>query len=74
MVISVKVITGASKNRIKNESGICKVYLTARPVKGKANEALLGLMAEQHGVKKRNVKILRGEKSNRKLVEILFDK
>ena len=48
-----------------------KVYLTAPAVEGKANKALIEFLSEHFGVKKRDIKILLGEKSRNKVVEIL---
>ena len=70
MILQVKVITRAKKNAVKKEGEVLKVYLTAPPVQGKANKALIGLLSEYFGVKKSNVRILRGEKSSRKVLEV----
>lgn len=44
--------------------------LTAPPVEGKANAALVALLAERLGVRKSDVAILRGQKGRDKLVEV----
>ena len=49
---------------------ILKVKLTAPPVDGSANEQLIALIAEVTGVKKSQIRIVRGLSSKRKLVEI----
>ncbi len=45
-----------------------KVRLTAPPVDGKANAALVALLAQEFGLAKRAVEILRGESERTKLV------
>lgn len=47
-----------------------KVRLTAPPVDGAANEALIALLAEQLDVPKRQVTIVRGSTGRQKTVEI----
>ena len=70
MIISVRVTPGAKKNLIKEEGGVTKVYLTAPPVEGKANEALIGFLAGHYGVKKRQIEIIKGLKSRTKTINI----
>lgn len=74
MLIDIKVITNAKKNSIKEESGVTKVYITALPVKGRANKALIKFLSEHFRVKKSDIRIIRGEKSNRKTLEITVKK
>jgi len=46
------------------------VRLAAPPVDGAANEALVALLAEQLGLPKRHISIVRGASSRQKIVEI----
>ncbi|AKF10171.1 Hypothetical protein DB32_007320 [Sandaracinus amylolyticus] len=50
--------------------GAMKVALTAPPVEGEANAALVALLAKKLGVAKRDVVLLRGETSRAKRVEV----
>jgi uncharacterized protein len=70
MKITLKVIPGAKNNRIIEEAGRMKVYLTAPPVEGKANEALVAFIAEHFHVKPRQVEIIKGLKSRNKIINI----
>lgn len=70
MRVSVKVIPGAKQNRLVEEPGRLKVYLTAPAVEGRANAALIGFLAEHFHVKKRRVSIVRGLTSREKVIEI----
>lgn len=70
MRLNIKVIPNAKQNKIVEEVGRFKVYLTAPPVGGKANKALIEFLAEHFGVKKNQIKIVRGEKSREKVVVV----
>ncbi len=70
MLISVKVVPRSSKNSIEWEQGNLKVRLTAPPVDGAANEALVALLAERLGLPKRSISIVRGTTGRQKMVEI----
>ncbi len=68
---TVKVIPKSSQNLIEELAPFqFKVKLTASPVGGKANEALIEVLAKHFGIKKSNVRILRGFSSSHKVVEI----
>jgi len=76
MIISVKVIPRSKKNSVEWESGgeegeRLRVRLTAAPVDGAANEALVALLAEWLGVPKRQVVVVRGATSRQKVVEVV---
>ena len=50
--------------------GVLKVALTAPPVDGEANAALLAFLARTLGVSKRQVTLARGATSKTKLIEV----
>ena len=50
--------------------GVLRVRLLAAPVEGRANEALVKLLAERLGVPRSRVAILRGMASRNKVVEV----
>jgi len=70
MRINIKVISNTKQNKLVEEPGRLKVYLTAPAVEGKANEALIEFLAEHFKIKKNKISIVRGEKSREKIVEI----
>ena len=74
MLIDIKVITNAKKNRIKEGPGVTVVYITALPVKGRANKALIKYLSAHFRVRKSDIRIIRGKKSNRKTLEITVKK
>jgi uncharacterized protein len=71
MIINIKVITKAKENKIRETAGGLRVYLTAVPEKGKANKAIVKLLAERYNKSKNQIEIISGEKSKNKKVEII---
>lgn len=70
MRITVQVIPRSSKNSLVWEQGVLKARLAAPPVDGAANDALIALLAERLGLPKRDMRIVHGATSRRKMVEI----
>jgi uncharacterized protein len=68
--IDVKVITKASRNCVKEEEGRVKVYVTAAPEKGKANKAVIELLAKYYGVSKSLITIIQGQTSTHKKIAV----
>jgi uncharacterized protein (TIGR00251 family) len=68
--IHVRVIPRSSKNLIEWEEGGLKVHVTAPPVDGAANTALVALLAQCLTVPKRDIQIVRGTAGRSKIVEI----
>jgi uncharacterized protein (TIGR00251 family) len=71
MRMSVRVIPRSSKNSITWEEGVLKVRLTAPPVDGAANEALIALLAQRLGLPKRDICIVQGATGRQKTIEII---
>ena len=70
MRINVRVIPRSSKNLIEWEEGGLKVRLTAPPIDGAANDALIALLAQCLGLHKRDIQIVHGTTGRHKIVEI----
>jgi len=69
---AVRVAPRASRDAIEGEhAGALKVRLSAPPVDGRANEALRRLLADRLNVAISAVRILGGEKSRNKRVQII---
>jgi len=62
-------ITGYKEDPATGEK-VLQVRVTAPPVDGKANKALIQLLAKEFKVPKSRIKILQGETSRDKLVEL----
>ena len=71
MLIKVKVQARASQEKIE-ETGIeeYKVWVTAPPAGGEANEALIDVLAEYFNIAPTKIRIKSGNKSAHKLVEV----
>lgn len=71
----IRVTPKASVNRIKVETLaedvlLVRVYVTTVPEDGKANAAVLKLLAKELGVSKSRLSILRGQTGRNKLIKI----
>ncbi|SPD72803.1 conserved hypothetical protein [uncultured Desulfobacterium sp.] len=70
-IVKVKVLPRSSRNQILGlEAGILKVKLTAPPIEGKANKALIQLLSKTIGIPKSNIEIISGERSSEKILRI----
>ena len=68
MRLEVKVVPGASRNRIAGWLGdALRVTVSAPPERGKANRAVADLLCEVLGV---DVRLLEGERSQRKIFDV----
>lgn len=70
MRISVVVKPGARENSVTQVGDDYLVNLKATPVDGKANKALIEVMAKHFQVRKAEVSIKSGHSSRRKLLDI----
>jgi uncharacterized protein (TIGR00251 family) len=70
-VIQIKLIPRSSKNEILDKQGtIYRVKVTAPPVEGLANDALIELLAKRLKVPKRDLEIQSGRRSRLKSVRV----
>jgi len=71
VVLTVRVVPRSSRNQIVGmENGALKIKLTAPPVEGAANAALIEFVAEWLSVRKSAVTIMSGDKARRKVVRV----
>ena len=71
LTLTLHVQPGAKRTEVAGLHGeALKIRLAAPPVEGKANDALIAWLAEVFAVPSRRVRLLRGEKSREKVVEI----
>ena len=69
--LRVHVTPGAREEGIVGwHGGSLRVKVRARPQKGRANQAVLGLLARRLGVAPANLSIVRGAASRDKLVQV----
>lgn len=71
--IAVRVTPRASKNEIAEilNDGTIKIRLTAPPVDGKANEALIAFLADIFGVNTSKLDIVAGFSGRDKLITVM---
>ena len=71
MRIYVRVTPRAGKNEVlKISDGEYKVKVTAVPEKGKANVAVIKLLADYFGVPKSSISIIGGKSTKTKIIDI----
>lgn len=70
MRITVRVIPRSRKNSMTWEQDTLKVHITAPPVEGAANEALIAFLAQCLNVPKRDIQIIHGLSGRQKILEI----
>lgn len=72
-ILRLKIVPNSSKNEIiKSEDGL-KVKITAQPVEGKANKALIEFLSKTFKISKSSFEIIKGETSKEKTVLITYN-
>jgi len=71
--LAIRVTPRSSKNEITEimNDGTIRIRLTAPPVEGKANDALVSFLAEVLDVPRSRIEIVAGETGRDKLVSVL---
>jgi uncharacterized protein (TIGR00251 family) len=70
-VLAVRVQPRSSKEAVAGISeGVVRIRLTAPPVEGKANEALLKFLSKKLGVSKGALELVAGDHGRNKLIRI----
>ena len=70
MRTTIKVILNAKEESVELKDGVLVVRVNKVPENGKANEAVVKLLAKHFKVAKSEVKIVRGMTGRNKVVEI----
>jgi uncharacterized protein (TIGR00251 family) len=71
ITLSIRIQPRASKNEItRMENGGLKIRLTAPPVDGAANEALIRLLTDKLSITRSQVEIVSGHTSRDKIIRI----
>lgn len=70
--ISVNVSPGAARSEVVGRHGEgWRVRIAATPERGRANEELVGLLATALGIPRAQVRVVAGQTSRRKIVEVV---
>lgn len=70
IILNLKISPNASKNMFVFEETGLKVKITAQPIDGKANKALIEFLSKQFKVPKTYFEIVKGETSKEKTILI----
>ena len=71
MRLEVRVQPKSSRNAVEEQAdGFLKVYVTAAPEGGRANQAVAALLAKHLGVPKSDIEIVRGHRGRDKVIEV----
>jgi uncharacterized protein (TIGR00251 family) len=68
--LNIKVIPNARKSKVVLEENRCKVYVNVPPEDGKANQAVIALLADFLNVKQKNIAIIKGKHAREKVIEV----
>lgn len=68
LIVNIKISPNSKKNEIINEGDFTKIKITAQPIDGKANKALVEFLSKNFKIPKTSIKILKGETSKEKTV------
>lgn len=69
--IDIRVAPRSSRDAVLGEhAGVLKIALTAPPVDGQANAALLSFLARKLGVAGKQIRITHGERGKTKRIEV----
>lgn len=67
-VVNIKISPNSSKNEIIKNGDEIKIKLTAQPIEGKANKALIEYLSKELKIPKTSIEIIKGETSKEKTI------
>ena len=68
ILVNIKIVPNSSKNDIVVEKEFVKVKITAQPIEGKANKALVEFLSKKLKIPKTSIEIVKGETSKEKTI------
>lgn len=75
MKITVTAHPNSKKPRVEKDLfGQLQVYISAPPLEGRANQAVVEALAEYFHIKKSQIQLTRGHKSKMKTFDLAFEK
>ncbi len=66
ILVNLKIIPNSSKNDIVLEDEFIKVKITAQPIEGKANKALVEFLSKKFKIPKTSIEIVKGDTNKEK--------
>lgn len=73
VLVNIKIVPNSSKNDIVLEDEFVKVKITAQPVEGKANKALIEFLSKKFKIPKTSIEIVKGETNKEKTLFLRTD-
>ena len=70
LILKLKIVPNSSKNEIIKTEEWLKVKITAQPIEGKANKALIDFLSKTFKISKSSFEIIKGETSKEKTILI----
>ena len=70
IIFNLRILPNSSKNEIIKSEDMIKVKITAPPVDGKANKALIEFLSKTFKIPKTSFKIIKGETSKDKTLSV----
>ena len=71
-IFNVRVIPRAKQNSITTDAdGTIRVHTTTAPTDGKANDAVVRMLAKHFNVPRSAINIVRGQTSHNKVIEVI---
>jgi uncharacterized protein YggU (UPF0235/DUF167 family) len=68
--IEVKIHTGSSRRGIEIKNSVHHLFTPKNPISGEANEDAIKIIAEKYRIAKKNITIIKGNKSRNKVFRI----
>ncbi|MBR1424017.1 YggU family protein [bacterium] len=68
VIVNIKISPNAKKNEIIKSSSETKIKITAQPIDGKANKAIVEFLSKEFKIPKTSIVILKGETSKEKTI------
>ena len=66
ILANIKIVPNSSKNDIILEEEFVKIKITAQPIEGKANKALIEFLSKKFKIPKTSIEIVKGETTKEK--------
>lgn len=68
IIVNIKISPNAKRNEIIKDGDNIKIKITAQPIDGKANKAVIEFLSKNFKIPKTSIKILKGETSKEKTI------
>lgn len=73
IIANIRISPNAKKNEIIKDGDTIKVKITAQPIDGKANKAVIEFLSKNFKIPKTSIQILKGETSKDKTILFITD-